>query len=1012
MYKRMSWLIIIAIVAGLFTFNSSTSEAQSPSKPILVVHNQANDGIFGKYIGELLKAEGINAFDMAEINTMNAALLASYDLVILGRSPLTVNQAADLTAYVNGGGRLIAMRPDTKLNSLAGLSTNEGLQVEGYLKIVNGAVFDGQTPGSGLTGETLQLHGSADRYTLVPGAVMLAELYSDAVTASLFPAVVGKVSGSGRMAAFTYDLPLNVIYTRQGNPANTGDTDGDGKVRTIDLFQGASGQPSWVDLNKIPIPQADEQIRFFGRLVKQLVNMPVPQLWYFPGTTKTMLIFTGDAHSNPASYYQTEIDSLNAYDAKITMYTPITAQLTDADVQTWRALGHEFGIHPYAFHPDPFDPYNITTLLEGYSATDAWFGATFSSPKSRTVRNHELAWLGYTDAVDLQVAHGIEMDANFYAWGLWLQKPDLTWAHGYTSGSGLPMKFAKLDGTILPVYQQNTQLVDEQMLTDAGMEHYENLTAAEGHVVSKALIDASEAGFYSALMTQFHVDYYDNGDPIVWAELMMAYAQSLHIPMWNADQWLTFTKLRDSSSFSNLVWNSTTGVLTFTLDAPAAPGSTLTTAVPIHYGGDTLVQVKIDGVPVAYSQVDVNGKQMAFLTVPAGNHNFSVRYHIDADLAITQIDNPDPVTAGENLVYTISVSKSGPDTAPNVEVTDTIPSGTSFVSVVPSQGSCAGTSTVTCSLGSITGSGSATITLTVMVNPSQRQNLSNTAVVSSQFTESNLTNNSITNQTAVFPDADLSISISDAPDPVIAGTNLVYSLMVNNVGPSTATGVSVTQNLPAGVSYVNSTGTGWACTALSGSVKCDQSNSISVGGSAAGLVIDVSIDPGMVPGIISSTATVNAAENDTNPGNDSASATTEVTGSADLGITISANGDPVRVGSPVQYTLTVNNLGVSSAASVTTTIHLPLNAMYVSASGTNWNCAEAAGVVTCTLSQLLFGLANPITIDMTTQPSGSSLVIEADVNSVTGDPVMSNNSMNLATGLQYMGFLPLITYVP
>ncbi len=58
------------------------------------------------------------------------------------------------------------------------------------------------------------------------------------------------------------------------------------------------GGAPWVDRDKIPIPQADEQQRLFARLVQQLVgrNHPMPQLWYFPGTAKTMLILTSDAH--------------------------------------------------------------------------------------------------------------------------------------------------------------------------------------------------------------------------------------------------------------------------------------------------------------------------------------------------------------------------------------------------------------------------------------------------------------------------------------------------------------------------------------------------------------------------------------------------------------------------------------------------------------------------------------------------------------------------------------------
>ena len=130
---------------------------------------------------------------------------------------------------------------------------------------------------------------------------MLAQLYSNATTSTSYPAVVAANSGSGQAVAFTYDLASNVAYTRQGNPANANlDVDGDCYVRTVDLFQTAGGGAPWIDRDKIPIPQADEQQRLFARLVQQLVgrNRPLPQLWYFPGTAKTMLILTSDAHWN------------------------------------------------------------------------------------------------------------------------------------------------------------------------------------------------------------------------------------------------------------------------------------------------------------------------------------------------------------------------------------------------------------------------------------------------------------------------------------------------------------------------------------------------------------------------------------------------------------------------------------------------------------------------------------------------------------------------------------------
>jgi hypothetical protein len=144
------------------------------------------------------------------------------------------------TSYVNGGGKLIAMRPDAQIASLFGLSSSAGSQTDGYLKINNSASWNGAAPGAGLTTSVLQIHGASQKYNLMGGSVTLAALYSNRTTPSGYAAVVG--SPSGTTAAFTYDLARNIAYTRQGNPANANlDVDNDGVLRTIDLFQSQGG---------------------------------------------------------------------------------------------------------------------------------------------------------------------------------------------------------------------------------------------------------------------------------------------------------------------------------------------------------------------------------------------------------------------------------------------------------------------------------------------------------------------------------------------------------------------------------------------------------------------------------------------------------------------------------------------------------------------------------------------------------------------------------------------------
>ena len=71
------------------------------------------------------------------------------------------------------------------------------------------------------------------------------------------------------------------------------------------------------------------------------------------------------------------------------------------------------------------------------------------------------------------------------------------------------------------------------------------------------------------------------------------------------------------------------------------------------------------------------------------------------DLAVTKTDSADPVQVGSNLTYTITVSRLDPGPSMAATMTDILPAGVDFVSVTPSQGSCTGTSTIVCELGSI-----------------------------------------------------------------------------------------------------------------------------------------------------------------------------------------------------------------------------------------------------------------------------------------------------------------------
>src|SRR4029079_18689823 len=113
-------------------------------------------------------------------------------------------------------------------------------------------------------------------------------------------------------------------------------------------------------------------------------------------------------------------------------------------------------------------------------------------------------------------------------------------------------------------------------------------------------------------------------------------------------------------------------------------------------------------------------------------------------------------------------------------------------------------------------------------------------------------NNSDTETTTVTGAADLSIAASDTPDPVNAGGDLTYTVTVTNNGPDPAAGLTVTDTLPGGVSFVSASGTGCAGNQSSGTVTCTRASL----GVTTAPAITITTTVTAASGSLSNTATV------------------------------------------------------------------------------------------------------------------------------------------------------------
>lgn len=609
----------------------SPAVAWGAGNPILVVGGSSN--AFSFYTAEILRAEGVNSFDTADIASVSAATLSAYDLVILGNVPLSAAQTSMFSTWVNGGGNLVAFRPDKQLASLFGVADAGATLSNAYL-LVNTAA----APGAGIVSQTIQFHGTADLYSL-GGAAAVATLYNTAQSSAGFPAVTLRtgIGSGGKAAAFTYDLARSVVYTRQGNPAWAGQSrvNQGGPIRSSDLFFGAASfdpQPDWVDLSKVAIPQADEQQRLLVNLILTMNQgkRPLPRFWYFPFGKKAAVIMTGDDHANGATLPRFD-DYLAASPAgcsvanwecvRGTSYIYHNTPITNAQAVNYESQGFEVALHINTGCAD----YTAASLPTIFASELGLFAARYPGvPSPSTNRTHCIAWSDWSTQAEVSLTRGIRLDTNYYYWPPSWVVP----TPGFMTGSGIPMRFARTDGGTIDVYQAATQMTDE-----SGQAYPDTINGLLDNAIGPA-------GYYGAFTANIHTDS-NTGSSKVWSDQIVASALSRGVPVITARQMLTWLDGRDTSRFVDPTWVGNT--LTFTITAGSGANG-LQAMLPTSGPSGVLTGLTRSGQPVGYTLQVVKGVQYAFFSAAAGA--YVATYSGAAPPAISAVSaNPGTTTA-------------------------------------------------------------------------------------------------------------------------------------------------------------------------------------------------------------------------------------------------------------------------------------------------------------------------------------------------------------------------------
>ena len=574
--------------------------------PILVL---ASERGFGTYTGEILKAEGLNLFQIESppAQKMNLPYLGAFDVVILTEATLDAVQNTILTRYVEQGGNLIAFRPDKKLAKVFGLAAAQGCISDGYVKFEASHEI-----GKGLISDPMQFHGEADLYDLKSAAV-IASLWSPSKNLTGKPAVTINRLGIGLAVAFTYNLPKSIVYTRQGNNryANQ-ERDGIKGIRAADMFT-----DGWIDTSKNSLNQADEQMRLLSRIIEWLSSSkkPLPRLWYFPELNKSLVMLTGDGEDSPESDFDAHLADLKSKNVRMTLYQ-IGTYIPASKVKSWVSDGFEISSH--VDDTDEATSPTFSRMNSKVQSAVSGLGKEYGL-KMLTVRNHWIVWCGETAdgqqdfaaQAAIEASHGIRLDCNQYHFDQESSQGHFLGPIGNFTGSGLPMRFANCKGDVLDIFGLVTQLPDEQWGAESIFNNF------------RTLLDRSlDEERYTFINTNFHTNRW-KGQMRMEGLRVLDYANSRGVPVWTAQQLLQFLEMKDTARFTDIAWSN--GTLTFHLNAPMS-GEGLTVMIPKSFGGGTISRITRDEVNQSFALRNIKGTEYALMTTSSGNWKFIVSY--------------------------------------------------------------------------------------------------------------------------------------------------------------------------------------------------------------------------------------------------------------------------------------------------------------------------------------------------------------------------------------------------
>lgn len=356
-----------------------------------------------------------------------------------------------------------------------------------------------------------------------------------------------------------------------------------------------------------------------------------------------------------------------------------------------------------------------------------------------------------------------------------------------------------------------------------------------------------------------------------------------------------------------------------------------------------------------------------------------LRGQASADVSVSKT-GPTSVEEGRTFYYYVTVTNAGPDTARDVVVTDTLPSGNDARFETATGSPAQSGRVLTWPARDLAPGASATFTLEMREEAGAGSSFTNVAALTSSTADPDASNDRDELTTQVeesFDGADLHVT-KTGPDSAFVGDTVTYEITVRNLGSNRADNTVASDTLPAGVSFVSATGGGSA----SGGVVTWPAFDLD-GGTTQSFTVDVVVTAaGSQQDVAAASSDSPDPDPSNNDGSDPDARTTTVTFlEADLSVTKTDGRTLVQQGESLTYTITATNAGPDGVTGATVTDTFPPQLGSVS-----WSCSGSAGG-SCSVGSGAGDLVG-VAVDL---PAGASVTFTA-TGTVSGTGTLSNTA--------------------